>query len=149
VTQREFTEANEGKRYKVYLDTATPPKRTIGIGWNIDAHLLPADIAKYLKENGKILDEHIDRLWAISINMAINDCNTLFPDYDKFSPNRQIAITDFVFQVGITVARSFVNTIKAINEGNWEDAVTRMLSSKWAKQVPLRAKRVTDLIRKG
>jgi GH24 family phage-related lysozyme (muramidase) len=147
MNQRSFTEAEEGKRYKVYKCSAE--NNTIGIGWNIDANPLPQDIAKYLKEHGKILDEHIDRLWDISINRAINDCNRLFPNYDLFSPNREIALTDFVFQVGLTVARQFVNTIKAINEGKWQSAADRMLKSAWAKQCPNRAKRVTDLIRRG
>lgn len=147
MTQREFTEREEGKRYKVYMCSAN--HCTIGIGWNIDAHPLPPDIDKYLKENGRILDSHIDRLWAISIGRAIADCRKLFPNYELFSPNRKIAITDFVFQVGITTARTFKNTIKAINEGRWQEAADRMTKSLWFSQVPNRAKRVTDLIRRG
>lgn len=147
MNQKEFTSQNEGIRNKVYLDSRG--FRTLGIGWNIDAHPLPPDIDKYLKENGRILDEHIDRLWAISIGRAIADCRKLFPNYELFSPNRKIAITDFVFQVGITTARTFKNTIKAINEGRWQEAADRMMKSRWFSQVPNRAKRVTDLIRRG
>ena len=147
MTQREFTENEEGKRYQVYKCTAG--KNTIGIGWNIDANPLPPDIAKYLQENGRILDEHIDRLWAISIGRAIADCKKLFPNYDLFSPNRKIALTDFVFQVGLTTAREFVNTIKAINDGKWQEAADRMMKSAWFNQVPNRAHKVIDLIRRG
>lgn len=147
MTQREFTEKEEGKRYKVYKCSAG--KNTIGIGWNIDANPLPQDIAKYLKENGKLLDEHVDRLWAISIGRAISDCKKLFPNYDLFSPNRKIALTDFVFQVGLTTAREFKNTIKAINEGKWQEACNRMMKSKWFNQVRNRAQRVLNLIMEG
>jgi GH24 family phage-related lysozyme (muramidase) len=147
LTQREITEQNEGKRYQVYKCTAG--KNTIGIGWNIDANPLPSDIAKYLKENGHILDEHIDWLFAISINRAISDCRKLFPTYDSFSPNRKIALADFVFQLGFTGASKFKNSIAAINAGKWQEAANRMLKSDWAKQVPNRAKKVTDLIRIG
>ena len=63
ISQREFTEINEGRKYKVYK--CTGGANTIGIGHNIDAKGLPSDIEKYLRKNGKILDEHIDRLYII------------------------------------------------------------------------------------
>ena len=143
--QREFTEANEGRKYKVYK--CTGGANTIGIGHNIDAKGLPEDIEKYLKQNGKILDEHIDRLYIIDEGHAVADCKKLFPDFKNFSHNRKIALTDFLFQLGYDRASKFVRSIHLINTNQWEEAADNMLKSLWAKQTPNRAKRVTDLLR--
>lgn len=147
MTQREFTEGNEGKRYKVYKCTAGA--RSIGIGHNIDSHGLPKDIEAYLQKNGKILDEHIDRLYFIDEANAVSDCKKLFPDFKNFSHNRKVALMDFLFQLGFKKASEFVHSIAAINRGHWEDAAARMMESRWAKQTPKRAERVTELIEVG
>ena len=145
MNQREFTEQNEGRKYKVYK--CTGGANTIGVGHNIDAKGLPADIEKYLRKNGKILDEHIDRLYIIDEGHAVADCKKLFPDFKNFSHNRKIALKDFLFQLGYDRASKFVRSIHLINTNQWEEAADNMLKSLWAKQTPNRAKRVTDLLR--
>ena len=145
MTQREFTEANEARKYKSYK--CTGGANTIGIGHNIDAKGLPADIEKYLRKNGKILDEHIDRLYIIDEGHAVSDCKKLFPCFKNFSHNRKVALTDFLFQLGYNRASKFVKSIHLINIGAWEEAANNMLKSLWAKQTPNRAKRVTELLR--
>ena len=145
MTQREFAELNEGKRYKVY--TCTGGAKTIGIGHNIDAHPLPKDIADYLKKNGRILDEHIDRLYIIDEGHAVSDCKKLFPEFKSFTHDQKVALTDFLFQLGYDRASKFAKSIHLINIGHWEEAADNMLLSLWAKQTPNRAKRVTELLR--
>ena len=144
MTQREFTELNEGKRYMPYK--CTGGANTIGIGYNFDANPLPKHIRDYLKIHGRITEAMVDELFNISIENAEGDCLRLFPEFEKFSENRRIALTDFVFQLGLSRASRFIHAIAAINTGRWEDAVRHMLDSAWARQVPKRAKRVTDLI---
>lgn len=147
MTIEEFIEKNEGRRSKPYK--CTGGANTIGIGHNIDAKGLPSDIEKYLKQNGKILDEHIDRLYIIDEGHAVSDCKKLFPNFKNFSHNRKVALTDFVFQLGYDRASKFVHAIAAINTGRWEDAAKEMRDSAWFKQVPVRAQEVTDLIEAG
>jgi len=145
ISQREFTEQNEGRKYKPYK--CTGGANTIGIGHNIDANPLPKDIEDYLKKTGRILDEHIDRLYIIDEGHAVSDCKKLFPEFKNFSHDRKVALTDFLFQLGYDRASKFIKSIHLINIGAWEEAADNMLKSLWAKQTPNRALRVTDLLR--
>lgn len=138
---------HEGDRLTVYRCPAGA--RTIGRGWNIDANPLPKAIREYLAKNGRITPEMSDELMIISIDRAISDCYRLFPEFDKFSDNRRLALIDFVFQLGLTTARTFIHTIAAINRQHWEDAAERMRESRWAEQVPKRAEEITEMIEEG
>ena len=146
-TIEQFITRHEGRKLKPYKCTAG--HWTIGVGWNMDANPLPKDIRDYLKAHGSITNEMVDKLLDISINQAVKDCHKLFPEFESFSPNRKMALTDFVFQLGLSRSSAFVNTIAAINTGRWEDAVKEMRDSNWFKQVPNRAKEVTELIEEG
>lgn len=149
MTIYELLKKHEGKRNKPYLDNAMPPKKTIGVGWNIDANPLPADIDSYLKAHGEITDEMVNTLLSISVKRATADCRDLFPAFDEFTENRQMALIDFVFQLGKKGASRFVSSIAMINTGRWEEAAENMMKSLWAKQVPNRAKEITQMIEEG
>ena len=143
----EFITKHEGRKKRPYKCPAG--KTTIGVGHNIDAKGLPKDIEAYLKKHGQITDEMVDRLLIIDIGHAVSDCKKLFPDFDKFTPNRKMALTDFLFQLGYNNASKFVHTVAAINTNRWEDAAKEMLDSDWARQTPNRAQEVTELIEVG
>lgn len=143
----ELIEKHEGRRKKPYKCTAG--KRTIGVGWNYDANPLPPDIANYLRDNKQITDEMIDRLLEISVRQAVADCHALFPDFDNFADNRRMALTDFVFQLGIKRVRGFVKAVAAINTGRWTDAAKEMKDSAWYRQTPNRAEEIIDMIEEG
>jgi len=129
----QFITRHEGKRKKPYKCPAG--FKTIGVGWNIDANPLPKKIADYLKEHGEITDHMIDDLLRISIGVAVSDCIKLFPDFEKFSDNRRMALIDFVFNLGGHRTSRFVNTIAAINTGRWEDAAAGIRKSLYWKQL--------------
>lgn len=147
MTINELIEKHEGRRLKPYKCTAG--HCTIGVGWNMDANPLPKAIRDYFNAHGSITQEMSDELLNISIERAEADCMRLFPDWDKFSPNRKMALTDFVFQLGLGGARKFVHAIAAINTSRWEDAAKEMMDSSYAKQCRNRAKEVTEMIEVG
>lgn len=147
MTLRQLIEKHEGRRASVYKCPAG--FNTIGVGWNIDANPLPLDIANYLKHNGHITDEMIDRLLDISIRHAQADCRVLFPSFDSFTENRKIALTDFVFNVGFRTARTFKKAVAAINKGKWDIASKEMKDSDWFTQVPNRAKTIIKMVETG
>ncbi|MDD5459987.1 MAG: glycoside hydrolase family protein [Phycisphaerae bacterium] len=147
MTVYELITKHEGRRKKPYK--CSGGKNTIGIGWNFDDNPLPPYIAGYLAKHGEITDEMIDYLLDISVQRAIGDCQYLFPDFANFSINRQMALTDFVFQLGLKRASGFVNSIAMINTGRWEEAAKNMMKSRWATQTRKRAEEVTDLIAAG
>ncbi len=139
---RDALEDHEGRRNKPYLCSAG--KQTIGIGHNIDAKGLPRDIEDYLRKTGEITDEMIDRLLVLDIEDAQRDAVRLWPNIQTFSDSRQVALVDFVFNVGYKVAQTFRNTNLAINQRRWKDAAAGILNSKYAKQVGRRAKDIAS-----
>lgn len=138
---------HEGLKHRPYRCSAGA--KTIGVGHNYEANPLPPDIANYLKANNWITDSMIDRLLETDIRQATADCRVLFPDWDNFSDRRQIALVDFVFNLGFRRAAQFTNTIAAINTGRWKDAAGNMRNSLWATQVKGRAKTITAMIEEG
>lgn len=147
MTVEKFIEKHEGRKNKVYKCTAG--KNTIGVGHNIDAKGLPEYTQDWLDAHGWITEEMIDDLLNDDIVDAIDDCNKLYPNFDEFTENRQMALIDFLFNVGLGTARSFVTTNNLINSGQWEKAAENLLKSKYAKQVKGRSKEVAELLRRG
>lgn len=138
---------HEGFRRRPYKDSLG--YQTIGIGHNIDAKGLPDDIEAFLEANGYITDEMIDRLLDDDIADASADVKRLYPMSYSFSEARRFALVDFLFNVGITTARTFTNTNKAINEERWDDAANGLLASKYARQVGKRAQTIARMLREG
>jgi lysozyme len=128
--QLEFTENNEGYREFAYQCTAG--KNTIGIGLNLDAGL-PHDEALLL------LNCRLEKLYVyLSVNYK------WFVNLDE---QRKIAIADMCYQLGVNGFSKFKKSIAFMAIGDYENAATEFLDSKWAKQTPKRAKKVTNLIR--
>jgi lysozyme len=123
--------------------------RTIGVGHNYDANPLPRDMSLYLQRNGHITPDMIGQLLDDDINNAIEDCLKLYPDFNAFTPNRQVALADFLFNVGIVTARKFQATNRAVNEGRWNDVATGLSNSKWAAQVGKRSADIIDMVKRG
>jgi GH24 family phage-related lysozyme (muramidase) len=124
---------HEGRKNKIYTDTVG--NVTCGIGHN-------------LSDKG-VSDAVIDLLYQEDVADAIADVKKLIPAFDSLSDNRKIALTDFSFQLGYFKMSQFTNSIALLNSGKFSDAADNMLQSLWAKQVPSRAKEVTDMIRNG
>lgn len=147
MTIKELLIKHEGVRNKPYKCPAG--FNTIGVGYNFDANPLPSDIADYLNKNGKITNDMIDRLLFLSVSTATADCHSLFPEFDNFTEARRMALVDFLFNIGKKRAMGFRKAIAAINTGRWEDAAKEMRDSNWFRQVPNRAKEITEMIEEG
>lgn len=147
MTVYELIEKHEGRKNKPYRCPAG--SWTIGVGHNFDANPLPPDIDYYLKQNGQITDEMIDRLLEADIRAAVADCHVLFPNFDSFSEARRMALTDFVYQLGFFRTRRFIHSIACINTGRWDKAGEQMRQSEWYKQTPKRAQEIIEMIEAG
>lgn len=138
---------HEGLRLRPY--ECTGRAKTIGVGHNIDAWGLP-EMARYqLDVFGAITEDVAFGLLDEDVARATADCRKLYRDFDKFSETRQFALIDFVFQLGLTRARSFYNANRAINRGDWEAAAKAMENSLWYRQTYNRAKTVVEMVRNG
>ena len=57
------------------------------------------------------------------------------------------AILNLCYQVGVAGFMKFKKAIVHLEQGKWSEAADEMLDSRWAKQTPARAQRVTNLVR--
>lgn len=128
-------EVDEGKKERIYLDTANPPKWTGGVGRNLSDRAFSEDEIQLMLSN--------------DIDLATRDVRQLVPGFDYLSDARQEAIVNFVFNLGYTRASKFKKSFSLLNSSRFEEAADEFLNSAWAKQVGARAIRVTDAIRNG
>jgi len=142
---KEMLIRHEGKRYKPYY--CSGKRLTIGIGHNISDNGLPKDIKMYLNKNGRITEEMVEILYQIDLEIAIHGCLRLYPKFKTFTEGRRNALINFLFNVGIGTAKTFVNTNRYINNGFWEQASLNMKKSKWFKQVKSRGVEIVNLIK--
>jgi lysozyme len=138
---------HEGWKNRPY--TCPAGHKTIGVGFNMEVNIMPSDIASHLRLKGYLPDDMINRLLDISIDTAVMNCKEIYKGFDDFSENRQLALIDFLFNVGAGTALRFKKMRQAIKEGDWNRAADEMIDSAWFKQVKGRATEVVDLVRRG
>ncbi len=111
---------------------------TIGVGRLIDKRL-----------GGGLRDDEINYLLNNDVEEAHVTAQKLVKNFDDLTSNRKVVILHLAFNLGYTKLAKFVNTLKAVNEGRWEDAARGMENSLWYKQVGNRSKRLVKLMREG
>lgn len=129
-------EADEGFRDHAYLDSEG--YLTIGIGRLIDKRKggrITKEEALYL------LDNDIEEKWHALI--------TALPWVVDHPDNIQRALCNMAFQLGVAGVLGFKRTLALVQAKKYEEAAKNAMLSKWAKQTPVRAKRVTDMIKLG
>jgi lysozyme len=124
---------HEGERLKPYRCTAG--KLTIGVGRNLDDRGITAQESAYLLSND------IDRVWT--------ELNARLPWVTGLSDVRQRVLLDMAFNLGIDGLLKFRNTLATIEAGNYQKAGEMMLDSLWAKQVGMRAQRLSRMMQTG
>lgn len=110
-------------------------KLTIGYGRNIE------DNGVSFREADVLLDDDIDT--------ADKDLLTRWPWADGLDVARHGVLTQMCFNLGATKLAEFVNTLKAIQRGDYDGGSVGMLASKWASQVGRRALRLAEQMRTG
>lgn len=109
---------------------------TIGYGFLID------------ERKDAELPEKIGEAWLLhAIMERWNRFLTLEPWAETQPEYVQRALGNMCYQLGVEGLRGFTNTLRLLREGKRNEAADNALLSKWAKQTPKRAKRVTDLMR--
>lgn len=113
-------------------------KITVGVGRNIDS------------EGGiGLSEEEIDFLLKNDIERCIIELSSEYDWFVDLDDIRKDAMVDIAFNLGITRLRLFKRALAAMAEGNYKQAATEFLDSKWAKQVGGRALELTDMISSG
>lgn len=135
----------EGFRDKPYLDCCGKYWRecvcavkgilTIGVGRNLDELGLSADEANWLLQRD-----------VVRIN---EEADSELAWFSKLDSVRQDAILSMLFNLGLTRFRGFKRMIAALEIGDYAAAAKEMLDSKWSKQVPERAKALSQMMLTG
>lgn len=124
---------HESYRQFPYTDTAG--HLTIGIGRNLADRGLSTNEAYYL------LDD--------DIMYFSGKLNHFLPFFHTLNENRQIALIDMCFNIGVQGFLNFTHMIIALEAHDYERAAEEMLDSKWAYQVGERATCLANIIRTG
>ena len=122
---------SEGFRDKVYKDTLGID--TIGYGFAIKDLVLDEDIAEMILR--RKLDSLIDRV------------NKRFK-FLKDSPLKaQDVVYEMAYQMGVSGVSKFKKFLQALEEKDYGWAAIEMLDSRWSKQTPQRAQRLSNIIK--
>jgi lysozyme len=129
----------ESCRLTAYLDSKNVPtigwgRADAGVRLGMTCTQAQADRWRDAKLNGICdqLDEHLS-WWRTMEPLA-----------------RQAVLVEMAYQMGLVGLIAFHNTLTAAQNGNWENAATFMLASKWARtDSPARAHRESEQMRTG
>lgn len=128
-------ELHEGKVRHAYEDPEG--YLTIGIGCMVDEKL-----------GGGLCDKAIYAQLEHDINKAVAFARQ-FPWFKDLSDVRHNVVVEMIFNLGPIRFRLFKDMIRALNDGDYNKAADEMLDSKWAKQVGVRALRLSKMMRVG
>lgn len=122
---------DEGIRYKPYKDKLG--KLTIGVGHLVLSHekfgeLTPSEVLNLLRKDYDIARRHVSN------------------KYSWANHDAQLVLTNMVFQMGPTGVSKFENMLSALKVEDYELAALEMMDSKWSRQTPTRANRLTGRI---
>ena len=113
-------------------------KVTVGVGRNID------------QAGGMGLsDDEIDYLLQNDVERVVKELAAEYPWFSDLDDVRRDAMVDISFNLGATRLRLFKRALAAMETGNYKEAATEFLDSRWAKQVGSRALELTDMISSG
>jgi GH24 family phage-related lysozyme (muramidase) len=126
---------------------------TIGIGFN----LARKDADKKLKELGlnpvlirkgksKLTKEQAFKLATDDIYNALQGAKRVVKNFNEHPLDVRSAITEIVFNIGVTGFSKFENFISFIHKKNYKRASKELMNSSWSKQVGQRAINISDKI---
>ena len=135
---KERIKEHEGFRNKVYLDHLG--NRTIGYG-----HLcLPNE--KW--DDDKIYDsKELNKTFEYDFNIACKDAEKLIAK-DSIHPDAFGCLVNLTFNIGFPRASKFVKMLAALKKQEYKIAAKEILDSRYANQVPNRARELSEILEK-
>ena len=121
---------SEGFRDRIYKDSLGID--TIGYGFAIKDLVLDEDISEMILR--RKLDSLIDRV------------NKRFSFVKDLPIAGQDVIYEMCYQMGVTGVSKFKKTLTYLENHEFRMASKEMLDSRWARQTPNRAKRLSDIV---
>ncbi len=123
---------SEGYSSKAYR--CSEGKLTIGYGRNLEGKGISN------KEANRLLSNDLQEIKTSLVRIGW---------YKKLNVARKDVIIEMTYQLGLSGVSKFRMMIESIIAGNFTLAAEEMLDSKWARQTPLRAKRLSLQMKRG
>jgi GH24 family phage-related lysozyme (muramidase) len=145
---------HEDVKLEVYPDPIHGWKvPTIGIGFNLarkdaDKKLKALGLNPVLirKKKSKITKEQAYKLATDDIYNALQGAKRLIKNFNEHPLEVRSAITEVIFNIGVTGFSKFDNFIDLIHKKNYKRAAKELMNSSWSRQVGRRAEEISDKI---
>lgn len=99
-----------------------------------------------------VTQEQGDSWFPWDLDLATKDAATAVNDrevWEALGEPRQASVIDMAFNLGLGRLIAFKTTLSMIRLGDFDGASNAMLDSKWAEEVPNRAKMDAEIMRTG
>lgn len=123
--------------------------KTIGIGRNLETNPLTAKEKEVVKDLNKITVEQAIYLLKNDVKRCTKDLIGNVSFFYQLDDERQYALLDMCFNMGIKRLLGFKRMLNAMLIGDYRGAAKECLMSKYAKDVGKRAQRIARLIETG
>ena len=128
---REIIIKHEGFRARPYRDSVG--KLTIGFGRNIEDFGISWAEALFMLDN--------------DLTRVEEELKSVFKDDWKELPvNIKVVLMDMCYNLGLPRFLTFRRMIKAVRDRDWAKMIVEMLDSRWARQVPNRARDLAKMV---
>lgn len=123
---------------------------TIGVGRNLETNPMNDDELKAVGDWKRGITKNAALfLLRNDIYRVMHDCRQAFPFWKQLDDERQYALLDMTFNLGIDGLLKFKKMLTAMEIGNYRGAAKECLNSKYAKDVGKRAERIAKTIETG
>ena len=138
---REELAEDEGCKYEIYLAHLGLP--SFGIG-----HLVTENDPENGQPVGTPIDEErVRQVFSLDIAVTLEDCKSLYDDFDDLPEECQLVIANMMFNMGRPRLSKFKGMKAGVDARDWNKAADEMVDSRWHDQVPNRAKRLVKRMR--
>ena len=140
---------DEGKILHKYLCSESHP--TIGIGHKVlnthaEANLPVHDAYGAVSEDECISEDRCYELFQQDVQIAIDGCGAIYENWEELPQEAQHVLTNMCFQLGQGGLSKFKNFRAAIEDNDFQRASVEMLDSRWNRQTPERAQRLSERV---
>lgn len=139
--------SDEGKVLHAYL--CSESHKTIGIGHKVLAtdaeNTLPIHGINDDVPDGECISEaRCYELFQEDVQIAIDGCRKIYDNWDVLPQEAQHILVNMCFQLGQGGLSKFKNMNSAVEDGAWSRMSEEMMDSRWARQTPERAARLSN-----
>ena len=141
---------HEGLRLTPYR--CSKGKLTVGVGRNLEDNPLTAAEEKVLGRfdiSKGITKSEAYYLLGNDIRRVTRECRQNIPFFEHLDDERQYALVDMAFNLGINGLLKFKKMLAFMGVGNYRQAAAECLNSQYAKEVGPRARRIASTIETG